>query len=66
MSAQTVFISYSHQDEAWMKKLLPQLESLRQAGVGMEVWHDRKIDGGDAAAAAKEIVRYMKEEAKAL
>jgi electron transfer flavoprotein beta subunit len=26
----------------------------------------RKIDGADAAAAAKEIVRYMKEEAKAL
>jgi electron transfer flavoprotein beta subunit len=26
----------------------------------------RKIDGGDPAAAAKEIVRYMKEEAKAL
>jgi electron transfer flavoprotein alpha/beta subunit len=26
----------------------------------------RKIDGADPAAAAKEIVRYMKEEAKAL
>jgi len=26
----------------------------------------RKIDGGDAAAAAKEIVKYIREEAKAL
>lgn len=47
MSAKTVFISYSHQDEAWKKKLLPQLQALEQAGVGIHVWHDRKIDGGD-------------------
>jgi hypothetical protein len=26
----------------------------------------RKIDGGDAAAAAREILRYIREEAKAL
>ncbi len=47
MSTKTVFISYSHQDEAWNKKLLPQLESLKQAGIDLHVWHDRKIDGGD-------------------
>jgi tetratricopeptide (TPR) repeat protein len=47
MSTPTVFISYSHADEAWTKKLLPQLQSLEQAGVAMHVWHDRKIDGGD-------------------
>jgi hypothetical protein len=47
MSTPTVFISYSHQDEAWNKKLLPQLRALENAGVGMQVWHDRKIDGGD-------------------
>jgi hypothetical protein len=47
MSAPTVFISYSHQDEAWKKRLLPHLQSLEQAGIGMHVWHDRKIDGGD-------------------
>ena len=43
----TVFISYSHQDEAWKNKLLPHLHALEQAGVEMKVWHDRKIDGGD-------------------
>ena len=47
MATPTVFISYSHQDEAWNKRLLPQLRALENAGVGMQVWHDRKIDGGD-------------------
>jgi tetratricopeptide (TPR) repeat protein len=47
MSAKTVFISYSHHDEAWKDKLVPQLQALEQAGVGLHVWHDRKIDGGD-------------------
>ena len=26
---------------------MPQLRALEQAGVGLQVWHDRKIDGGD-------------------
>src|SRR6266478_2708231 len=43
----TVFISYSHRDEAWKDRLVPQLRALEQAGVGLQVWHDRKIDGGD-------------------
>jgi tetratricopeptide (TPR) repeat protein len=47
MPVPTVFISYSHQDESWKNKLLPQLHALEQAGIGMRVWHDRKIDGGD-------------------
>lgn len=47
MSEKTVFISYSHKDEAWKDKLLPHLHALANAGVEMEVWHDRKIDGGD-------------------
>jgi hypothetical protein len=47
MAAPTVFISYSHQDEAWNNKLLPHLRALETAGVEMQVWHDRKIDGGD-------------------
>ncbi|HEX8129970.1 MAG TPA: toll/interleukin-1 receptor domain-containing protein [Pyrinomonadaceae bacterium] len=42
----TVFISYSHKDEGWKNKLLPQLRALEQAG-RIVVWHDRKIDGGD-------------------
>ncbi|MBM4026265.1 MAG: toll/interleukin-1 receptor domain-containing protein, partial [Planctomycetes bacterium] len=41
-----VFISYSHKDDAWKDKLLPQLNALVQAGVGIEVWHDRRIDAG--------------------
>jgi hypothetical protein len=43
----TVFISYSHRDETWKDRLVPQLRALEQAGVGLQVWHDRKIDGGD-------------------
>ena len=47
MPATTVFISYSHRDEVWKDKLLPHLQALEQAGVEMQVWHDRRIDGGD-------------------
>ena len=41
-----VFISYSHKDEVWKDKLLPQLKALEQAGVDMKVWEDRQIDAG--------------------
>lgn len=47
MTQKTVFISYSHKDEAWKDKLLPQLQTLATAGINMVVWQDRKIDGGD-------------------
>lgn len=47
MPTPTVFISYSHKDEVWKDKLLPQLLTLATAGVNMQVWQDRKIDGGD-------------------
>ena len=47
MPAPTVFISYSHQDEAWNKRLLPHLRALETAGFGLQIWHDRRIDGGD-------------------
>ncbi len=47
MLAPTVFVSYSHTDKEWTNKLLPHLHALEQAGVEMNVWHDRKIDGGD-------------------
>ena len=42
----TVFISYSHKDEAWKHQLLPHLTALEQAGVKMKVWEDRQIDAG--------------------
>jgi tetratricopeptide (TPR) repeat protein len=45
-AAPTVFVSYSHRDETWKNKLLPQLKALEQAG-RIAVWDDRKIDGGD-------------------
>ena len=47
MAVPTVFISYSHRDEAWKDKLVPQLLALETAGIEMQVWHDRRIDGGD-------------------
>ncbi len=46
MDKPTVFISYSHKDEVWKDRLLPQLKALEQAG-RVVVWDDRKIDGGD-------------------
>ncbi|MBI1760749.1 MAG: TIR domain-containing protein [Acidobacteria bacterium] len=42
----SVFISYSHKDELWKDRLLPQLKALEQAGV-LDVWEDRRIDAGD-------------------
>jgi len=41
----TVFVSYSHKDEIWKNRLLPQLKALEQAD-RVTVWHDRKIDPG--------------------
>lgn len=46
MNKPLVFISYSHQDEVWKDRLLPQLEALVLAEQ-IVVWDDRKIDGGD-------------------
>ncbi len=46
MTTPNVFISYSHKDEHWKDKLLPQLRALEQAGVAMKVWEDRQIDAG--------------------
>ncbi len=41
-----VFVSYSHQDEAWKEKLRPHLKALEVAG-RVVVWDDRRIDGGE-------------------
>lgn len=40
-----IFVSYSHQDEGWKEKVCTQLGVL--APVGLEVWDDRRIAGGD-------------------
>jgi tetratricopeptide (TPR) repeat protein len=42
-----VFVSYSHRDEAWKGRLLPQLEVLVQLGL-IDLWEDKRIDAGDA------------------
>jgi tetratricopeptide (TPR) repeat protein len=47
MNGPTVFISYSHKDEAWKDQLVRQLEVLELEGA-FEVWEDRKIAAGDA------------------
>ncbi len=41
-----VFISYSHQDEAWKDRLVPHLKTLENLEM-LTVWDDRKIDAGD-------------------
>lgn len=41
-----VFISYSHKDEKWKDKLRPHLEMYSDK-IGLEVWNDRKINGGE-------------------
>ncbi|HEX8161957.1 MAG TPA: toll/interleukin-1 receptor domain-containing protein [Pyrinomonadaceae bacterium] len=42
----TIFISYSHIDEAWKNRLRPHLKLLENAGLDVVVWDDRSIDGG--------------------
>ena len=46
MDAPSVFVSYSHKDEQWKDRLLPQLRALEQAG-RVTVWDDRQIEGGE-------------------
>src|SRR4051794_21313444 len=45
MDKPTVFVSYSHKDEAWKDRLRPFLKALVQAD-RIELWDDRQIDGG--------------------
>ncbi len=46
MTNPTVFISYSHKDEIWKDRLLPHLKMLQMDDV-LDVWDDRRIEGGD-------------------
>jgi len=51
-----VFVSYSHKDEAWKDKLLPQFGQLARLGI-LEVWDDRQIKAGvDWYARIREIL----------
>lgn len=46
MDKPTIFISYSHKDEAWKDRLRPHLEALALDD-RIVVWDDRKIDAGN-------------------
>jgi len=41
-----VFISYSHKDEEWKDKLVTHLGVIEKQG-NLEIWDDRRIQGGD-------------------
>lgn len=41
-----VFVSYSHKDEDWRRLLATHLKPLERSGL-IQVWHDRKLLGGD-------------------
>jgi tetratricopeptide (TPR) repeat protein len=40
-----VFISYSHRDEKWLKRLMTHLRPIERDH-GIEVWHDKKLTSG--------------------
>ena len=42
----TVFISYSHKDEAWKDRLVIQLGVLQRQGL-LDLWDDRRIAAGE-------------------
>jgi predicted nucleotide-binding protein len=45
-SQPSVFVSYSHKDEEWKKRLVRQLDALVRAR-RIAVWHDRMIEAVD-------------------
>jgi hypothetical protein len=45
MTKPTVFISYSHKDEAWKDRLVTHLEVLQCQGL-LDLWDDRRIYAG--------------------
>lgn len=45
MTSPTVFISYSHRDEAWKDRLVTQLRVLQTEAI-LDVWDDRRIEAG--------------------
>ncbi len=46
MTKPTIFISYSHKDEACMERLVSHLGVLQHEGL-FDLWYDRRIDGGE-------------------
>ena len=56
MDSIEVFISYNHEDEKLLKKLLKHLASLKRQGL-VSVWHDREI--GPGAEWKREIDQHL-------
>jgi len=46
LRAASIFISYSHKDDALREQLVNHLSALRREGL-ISVWHDRRIEAGD-------------------
>jgi hypothetical protein len=46
MPVPSVFISYSHKDEAWKDRLVTHLGVLQREGL-LDTWDDRRIGAGD-------------------
>ena len=46
MTSPTVFISYSHKDEAWKDRLVSHLGVLQHEGL-LDLWDDRRIGAGE-------------------
>jgi hypothetical protein len=46
MTHPIIFISYSHQDEAWKDRLVKQLKVLELEDI-LQIWEDRRIQTGD-------------------
>ncbi len=47
LTKKSLFISYCHADEEWLKKLNVPLQTMEYEGVDLEVWDDTRIDAGD-------------------
>lgn len=45
MKSPSVFISYSHKDEAWKDRLVTHLGVLQSQGL-LDLWDDRRIGAG--------------------
>jgi len=43
----SIFVSYAHEDERWLKKLRPHLENLARDVAEISYWDDKKIKPGE-------------------
>ena len=60
----SVFVSYSHADEAWLERLRVHLKALQHEGLRIDCWDDRRIKPGGAWR--KEIRKAVEDAAIAI